>query len=188
MARGFKETTETFRANLLRGLRPLFDAVQPFLYLLQHRYRRSSALTLAGVAACVLGTLILHKTPRSIRSAPIARPLILCVEDETHALDIRKKVLEQDGYDVVGATSAGAAMQILSKFPVCATMSDHMLQGETGMELAKRMKKLKPDVPIILFSGTIPEHFDSVDVYINKGEPTADFLRVVRQVVERYCS
>ena len=121
--------------------------------------------------------------PRSI-----AQPLVLCVEDETTALSIRKKVLQQAGYKVIGVTSAGAAMQVLQEFPVCATIADHMLQGTTGTELAKKMKKLKPDVPIILFSGSLPERLDAVDVYISKGEPTAEFLRIVRAVVERACS
>ena len=113
------------------------------------------------------------------------RPLLLCVEDETTALSIRKKVLEAAGYKVMGVTSAGAAMQVLQEFPICATIADHMLQGTTGVELAKQMKKLKPYVPIILFSGRLPERLDAVDVYINKGEPTAEFLRIVRDIVER---
>jgi len=53
-------------------------------------------------------------------------------------------------------------------------IADHMLKGTTGVELAKKMKKLKPSVPIILFSGSIPERLDVVYVYINKGESTAD--------------
>jgi hypothetical protein len=32
-----------------------------------------------------------------------------------------------------------------------------MLHGTTGTELAKQMKKIKPDVPIILFSGAMPD-------------------------------
>lgn len=49
------------------------------------------------------------------------------------------------------------------------------------------MKKIKPDVPIILFSGKVPEHLANVDEYVNKGEPTATFLGIVRNVVERSC-
>jgi hypothetical protein len=63
-----------------------------------------------------------------------------------------------------------------------------MLQGSTGVELAAEMKKIKPDVPIILFSGKMPERLGNVDVYVNKGEPTSVFLKIVRDVVERYRS
>ena len=123
-----------------------------------------------------------------IAPVPTVRPLVLCIEDQARALDIRKKVLEQDGYDVIGVTSADDALKTLRDFPICATIADHMLSGTTGVELAKKMKKLKPDVPIILFSGSLPERLDGVDVFINKGEPTSEFLRIVRDVVERFCT
>jgi len=115
-----------------------------------------------------------------------ARPVILCVEDEPIHLVLRKKVLEREGYDVIGASTLEDALTALREAPVCATIADHMLQGATGTELAKRMKESRPDVPIILFSGTVPEHLNAVDVFINKGEPTAEFLRIVREVVDRY--
>jgi len=118
----------------------------------------------------------------------LAKPLILCIEDEPIPLLIRKKVLEQDGYSVVGVTTAADALRTLREAPVCAIIADHMLQGTTGTELAKEMKKIKPDVPIILFSGSMPEHLASVDVYVNKGEPTSTFLNIVREVVSRFCS
>lgn len=103
-------------------------------------------------------------------------------------LTLRKKVLERDGYSVIGVTTAADALKTLRESPVCATISDHILQETTGTHLALQMKKIKPDVPIILFSGTVPEHFDGVDVFINKGEPTARFLHIVREVVERFIS
>jgi hypothetical protein len=63
-----------------------------------------------------------------------------------------------------------------------------MLQGTTGAELAREMKKIKPEVPTIFFSGNIPEHLNDVDVYVNKGGPTATFLGIGRGVVQRFCS
>jgi CheY-like chemotaxis protein len=117
--------------------------------------------------------------------ASLARPLILCIEDEAIHLTLRKKVLERDGYDVIGATTGDEALKIFSEAPVCAVIADHMLRGTTGTELAEQMKKIKPNVPVILFSGNAPEHLNHVDVYVNKGEPTAFFLGIVRDVVQR---
>ena len=114
------------------------------------------------------------------------RPLILCIEDSPTYLVLRKKVLEREGYDVIGVTATNEALKALRDLPVCATIADHMLQGTTGLELAREMKKIKPDVPIILFSGTVPQSLNAVDVYVNKGEPTAKFLGIVRAVVQRY--
>lgn len=116
------------------------------------------------------------------------RPLILCLEDSLTYLVLRKKVLEREGYEVIGVTKTDEALEVLREFPVCATIADHMLQGTTGAELAREMKKIKPNVPIILFSGTVPQSLNAVDVYVNKGEPTAKFLGIVRAVVQRYRS
>jgi CheY-like chemotaxis protein len=123
-----------------------------------------------------------------MRPVPRTRPLVLCIEDDPMYLTLRKAVLEQSGLNVIGVTSADEALNTLREAPVCATIADHMLQGTTGTSLAKKMKQLKPDVPVILFSGKVPKRLTGVDVYINKGEPTAEFLRIVWEVVERYCS
>jgi len=116
------------------------------------------------------------------------KPLILCLEDNPKYLALRKKVLEHEGYEIISVTTAGEAVKALHQFPICATIADHLLQGVTGAQLARDMKKIKPQVPIILFSGAVPENLDGVDVYLNKAEPTAKFLEIVRAVVERYRS
>jgi CheY-like chemotaxis protein len=126
-------------------------------------------------------------SPNTLR-ADLARPLILCIEDEPIHLTLRKKVLERDGYNVIGVTTAAEALKAFSEAPVCAVIADHMLQGTTGTKLAEEMKTIKPNVPIILFSGTAPQHLNDVDVYVNKGEPTAFFLGIVRDVVQRFRS
>jgi CheY-like chemotaxis protein len=113
------------------------------------------------------------------------KPVILCVEDEPIYLLLRTKVLEKNGYTVIGVTSLAGALTALEEAPVCAVIADHMLQGTTGTQVATEMKKIKPDVPIILFSGKVPEHLNNVDVYVNKGEPTATFLDILRGVVNR---
>ena len=123
---------------------------------------------------------------RKIRPIPHAKPLILCIEDDPIYLTLRKAVLEQNGHNVIGVTTAADALKVLREAPVCATVADHMLHGTTGTQLAKEMKKIKPDVPVILFSGTVPRKLNGVDVYVNKGEPTAEFLRILGEVVQRY--
>jgi CheY-like chemotaxis protein len=125
-------------------------------------------------------------TRSRISSTP--KPLILCLEDNPKYLALRKKVLEHEGYEIISVTTAGEAVKALHQFPICVTIADHLLQGATGAQLARDMKKIKPQVPIILFSGVVPENLDAVDVYLNKVEPTAKFLEIVRAVVERYRS
>jgi CheY-like chemotaxis protein len=164
----------------------VFDYVQFFLYLqlpLEH-----TTMKMPLREASFLPKPFYRNSQREPRPVPFCRPLILCIEDDALYLTLRKAVLEREGYAVIGVTTAHDALKTLQEAPVCATIADHMLQGTTGMDLAKEMKAIKPDVPVILFSGTIPGNLKNVDVYVNKGEPTAKFLKIVRNVIERYCS
>ncbi len=112
---------------------------------------------------------------------------ILCVEDDETYLRLRKAVLAQAGYIVFSATTPSEAMEILGKTPISLVLSDHMLRGTTGTALAKEMKKIKPDVPIVLYSGAVPETMQHIDGFINKSEPVPSFLAMVWEFVRRYC-
>jgi CheY-like chemotaxis protein len=112
---------------------------------------------------------------------------ILCVEDNEKYLRLRKAVLAHAGYVVFSATTPAEAMEILREAPVCLVLSDHMLRGTTGTALAREMKKIKPEVPILLSSGSTPETMQHIDGFINKSEPVPKFLRMIRDFVGRYC-
>ena len=114
------------------------------------------------------------------------RPFILCIEDNGVHLRLRKAVLEEAGYAVLSATDEAEALEVLREAPVCLVLSDHMLRGTTGTELAKQMKKIKRDVPIIVYSGMVPETMRHVDGFINKDEPVSNFLSLIHEFVKRY--
>ena len=114
------------------------------------------------------------------------RPLILCLEDNEFYLRLRKAVLEQEGYGVIGVTTAKDALATLREAHVCMVLADHMLRGTTGAALASEMKGIKPDIPFVLYSGKQSDTLKNVDLFINKDVSTHDFLVLVRGIVKRY--
>ena len=112
---------------------------------------------------------------------------ILCVEDNKAYLQLRKAVLEREGYLVLTAATGSEALAILRKEHVCLVLSDHMLRGTTGVALAGRMKQIKPQVPVVLYSGQAPDAMENVDCFINKDESVASFLSIISSLVKRYC-
>jgi CheY-like chemotaxis protein len=96
-------------------------------------------------------------------------------------------VLEREGYIVLTATTGTEALAILRQEQVCLVLSDHMLRATTGVALAGRMKKLKPQVPVVLYSGQAPDAMGSVDCFISKDESVASFLAIISDLVKRYC-
>lgn len=130
-----------------------------------------------------MAAALLRTQPLSFGNKP---PLILVVDDDRAYLRIRKAMLEREGYHVIGASTAGEAIQVLRENAVCLTISDHMLTGTNGTRLAVRLKEIKPGVPIIIYSGTRPDSLKSVDAFMEKGESPAKFLSLVADILERY--
>lgn len=114
------------------------------------------------------------------------RPLILCLENNEFFLRLRKAVLEQDGYSVIGVSTARDALATLRDAPVSMVLADHMLRGTTGAALASQLKGIKPHVPLVLYSSKQSDKLENADAFINKDVSTHDFLVLVRGIVKRY--
>jgi CheY-like chemotaxis protein len=111
-------------------------------------------------------------------TAESRKPTLLCVDDNLTALYVRKLVLESAGYTVLVAIDSTAAMEIFSSSVVDMVMSDHFLRDGTGTELAAAMKKLKPDVPIVIISGLVdaPQGMEHADLFISKANSPPESL------------
>ena len=99
--------------------------------------------------------------------------LVLCVDDEVVGLRVRKILLERAGYRVLTAGDGSAGLRIFSDYPIEAVVLDYSMPGMHGGEVARQMRKVKPDVPILLRSAYVglPEDVSAmVDVYMTKGE------------------
>ena len=112
-------------------------------------------------------------------------PVILCVDDEVVAVALRRLVLLNAGYQVVTAADGAAALELFRCIQVDLVITDHWLPGLTGAQLGAEMKRLKPAIPIMLFSGlpAAPPESDYADLYITKGMPAVEFLREVGKLL-----
>ena len=98
------------------------------------------------------------------------KELILCVDDEENQLAVRKLVLEQAGYSVLAASSGQQALDLLASHPIDLVLSDHLMPGLTGTELARQIKAQDPDLPVILISAVneIPADAGYADLFMSK--------------------
>jgi DNA-binding NtrC family response regulator len=112
-------------------------------------------------------------------------PTILCVDDESGALLIRKSLLEKAGYLVLTAVTARDALEIFSKSKVDLVVSDHLLPGTTGTEMALEMKSAKPAVPILLLSGVLdpPTGREHSDKFVGKAEGPEKLLQAIADLL-----
>ena len=93
--------------------------------------------------------------------------------------------LEKEGYLVLSATTGSTAIALMQRVPVSLVLSDHMLRGTTGVALAQQLKAIKPHVPFVLYSGTVPEIMGNVDCFISKDETVPNFLSLIKSLIKR---
>jgi PAS domain S-box-containing protein len=110
--------------------------------------------------------------------------LILAVDDEKSGLYFRKLILEHAGHSVLSATNVEEAMQLFRSNAVDLVITDHLLGRKTGAEMAKEMKRLKPEIPIVLLSGTTSDpELDGADAFLSKTEGPEDLLTIVNDLL-----
>jgi DNA-binding response OmpR family regulator len=106
---------------------------------------------------------------------------ILCLDDDPLSLATRKALLELAGHGVIGISSAEEALQLFSSEHVDLVITDHLLSGTLGTHVAESMKRLKPEVPILIISGLTepPEKMEFADGFLCKLEPPPVLLATV---------
>ncbi|MBF0381967.1 MAG: PAS domain S-box protein [Magnetococcales bacterium] len=80
---------------------------------------------------------------------------VLFVDDEAGLVDVCVKMLEALGYVAVGFTDPKEALIKFKKTPTFfdVVITDQVMPGIGGNELAAEIKKLQPDIPIFLCTG-----------------------------------
>ena len=88
--------------------------------------------------------------PQKIKRSAV----ILFVDDDPLIAMSTTEMLEDLGHRVIGASSGRHALDIIgSEQPIDLLMTDHVMPGMTGIELAAASRQLRPSLPILLATG-----------------------------------
>jgi PAS domain S-box-containing protein len=92
--------------------------------------------------------------------APVAAPArgvetILLVEDEEALLEATRRLLSRAGYHVLTAANAAAALELASAYegPIELLLTDVVMPGMRGNQLALALRGLRPAVRVLYMSG-----------------------------------
>lgn len=113
--------------------------------------------------------------------------LILCVDDELIGLRVRKVLLERAGYRVLTAQDGVTGLQLFSAEPIDAVVLDYSMPGMNGGEVADQMRRIKPDIPILLLSAYLglPQNVTKlVNLYMTKGEGAPILLQKLETLLQ----
>jgi CheY-like chemotaxis protein len=119
---------------------------------------------------------------------PVGSLVILCVDDEEIPRTLRRLILVKQGYTVLPAISAAQALELIDQHHVDLVLTDQMMPGLVGTELAKRLRAARPSLPIIIVSGVneIPEDAGFADRFVSKVEGPEALFRNISEVLLSY--
>jgi PAS domain S-box-containing protein len=131
--------------------------------------------------------------PETAPQAPIQRgnERILLVDDEWALVELGKQMLQRIGYTVEVKNSSMSALEAFRSNPSAFDLiiTDQTMPGMTGIQLARQIKELRPEIPVILCTGfseaVDEENFKSrgIDAFVMKPMVMRDISQVIRKVL-----
>jgi CheY-like chemotaxis protein len=110
----------------------------------------TTATMVLPVATSAPEVEIVEAAPQQVKRSAV----ILFVDDDPLIAMSTVEMLEDLGHRVIGANSAMHALDILkSEQPIDLLVTDHVMPGMTGIELAAASRQVRPSLPILLATG-----------------------------------
>ena len=119
---------------------------------------------------------------------------ILLVDDEKLLLDVLRDFLTDEGYAVLVASHAAAALQLLATEKVDVCFVDMQLADMGGNDLIRRAQALRPAVKFIIHTGApdyvLPEELGhlgigAADIFIKPVVDMAVFLQAIDRLMRQ---
>ncbi len=121
------------------------------------------------------------------RSTQPARS-ILIVDDEPAVRALAARILRDAGHDVIEASGADEAVAVLGKRPLDLLLTDVLMRGTSGTELADMLRAQRPGLRVLFMSGYPPRQVGidparSGDGFLEKPFAPADLNEIVRRTL-----
>jgi two-component system response regulator GlrR len=111
---------------------------------------------------------------------------VLCVDDDPVVISLKRKILEQAGYDVTTCNSADEAIREMERVDFDAVVTDWRLGRERGRAIVEAAKA-NSSVPVVVVSGFVAEAFQSgepmADIYLEKPADPRELLQILQTLL-----
>ena len=117
---------------------------------------------------------------------------VLIIEDEDNVRKVAISILTNYGYSVLETATARDAEMIFhnNKDSIDLILSDVVLPDDSGVELVKRIRDIKPDIKILLNSGYTASKINIEEInkhgfrFIQKPYQVIELLKIVRELLD----
>jgi DNA-binding response OmpR family regulator len=116
---------------------------------------------------------------------------VLVVEDDTTVRGAVTEYLTRSGYEVTQAGDGGEALSVFAAEPPDLVLLDLMLPGVDGLEVCRRMRSVRTDLPVIMVTARAQEHEriqglrQGADDYLTKPFSLRELELRIRSVLRR---
>jgi signal transduction histidine kinase/ActR/RegA family two-component response regulator len=131
-------------------------------------------------------------TPKLARASSGAQQeTVLVVEDEEAVRHLAVESLERGGYLVIAAGSGDEALRVADGFdgPIHVLLTDVVMPGMKGPELAARMRAARPSIRVLLMSGYAADVVTADDLtqatLLSKPFSPVALTRAVRKILDQ---
>jgi len=129
----------------------------------------------------------------NFETLPTGTESILFIDDEEPLVVVGKIILERLGYTVKGLTQADKALELFKNTPDMfdLVITDKTMPKMTGFDLAAEIKKIRPDIPIILCTGFQDKDIDTkisetgIAGYVMKPINMRKMAKNIRKVLDK---
>lgn len=112
-----------------------------------------------------------------------AVPRVLCVDDNAVFLSAFAAVLESAGFAVTTACDPAEGLALVKRRAFDLAILDYHMPGMTGVQLARRIRRSRPSMPMLLLSANecVPAaELRVFNRYVAKGEDVHAVLLAIR--------
>ncbi|MBC8414368.1 MAG: response regulator [Nitrospira sp.] len=118
---------------------------------------------------------------------------VLFVDDEEYILSSLKRLFAPIGLNVLTASGASEAFEIIKREEIAVVISDNMMPGESGIDLLAKVKIATPDTQKILMTAyaDLATAVDAINLcevfrFITKPWDDEILINTVQEAVQRY--
>jgi DNA-binding response OmpR family regulator len=116
---------------------------------------------------------------------PLAK--ILCVDDDPDVNIVKRKILEQAGYEVTTCISAEDAIREIQRIAFDGVVTDWRLGSERGRAIVEAAKA-QLAVPVVVVSGYVAEAFRAAepqaDIYLEKPADPRELVQILNTLLQ----
>jgi DNA-binding response OmpR family regulator len=119
----------------------------------------------------------------------LAKKSVLFIDDDEQLLSLLELSLQGLGFKVLTAPNGPRGLEVAANQSVDVVILDYKMPDMDGESVARELRRLRPQLPIIMYSGVlekIPARvLELVDEFVSKQEPVASLVHYIPLVVAR---